>query len=317
MRPDQFDRLDAVAARGKHLDIARALQQVLELLPGQRLIIDNHNTQRHRSQVNHESLCDVFQLRIAGDSIWRMPSSGTIALRSIATALMAACLCVTAAYSQSSLISVPGTGPIPSEHFKSWSLFLLCDSKWVQNNQADPNTGLPGYGTYVLFKNFQSFGNAIGDDNLAVWFWRSNSPVNSLLASNVDVTRAQHFCTAYKLKPNKGPYLVVTSSYPDEANLGKGLPPDSAVFALGNMKLNQITALLDQVSQRLNPTPASAPSPPPGATPATPTPTKSVDPWQVRLLVSVQQVLDSFGCAWTFKIDAGAAQADLHACGKA
>ena len=229
-------------------------------------------------------------------------------------ALIAASLCLTPAHSQSSIISVPGTGPIPSEHFKTWSLFLLCDPKWVQNNQADPNTGLQGYGTYVLFKNFQAFGTAIGDDNLAVWFWRSNSPVNTLLASNVDVTRAQHFCTAYKLKPNKGPYLVVTSTYPDETKLGKGLPPDSAVFALGSMKLPQITALLDQVGQRLNPAPAPVA---PEASPLPAAPAKPVGAWQVRLLTSVQQVLDDFGCAWTFKIDAGVAKADLHACGKA
>jgi hypothetical protein len=241
-----------------------------------------------------------------------MSRSGAIMLRLLCAALIAACL--TPAHSQSSSILVPGTGPIPSEHFKSWSLFLLCDPKWVQNNQVDPNTGLPGYGTFELFKNFQSFGTAIGDDNLAVWFWRSDSVLNTLLASNVDVTRAQHFCTAYHLKFDKGPYLVVTSTYPDEANLGKGLPPDSAVFTLGSMKLKQITALLIQVSQRLNPAPPPLPSPSQTASAATPA--KPVEPWQVRLLTSVQQILDNFGCAWTFKIDAGAVKADLHACGK-
>jgi hypothetical protein len=227
--------------------------------------------------------------------------------------LIAACL--TPAHSQKTSILVPGTGPIPSGPFKSWSLFLLCDPKWVQRNQADPDSGLPGYGIFELFKDFQSFGTAIGDDNLAVWFWRNNSVVDSLLASNVDVTRAQRFCIAYHLKFNKGPYLVVTSTYPDEANLGKGLPPDSAVFTLGGMKLKQIKVLLTQVSQRLNPAPTPLPSPPQTASAATPA--KPVEPWQVRLLTSVRQVLDNFGCAWTFTIDAGAVKADLHACGKA
>jgi hypothetical protein len=241
-----------------------------------------------------------------------MPRLSAITLRILSTALFV--VCVTSVHSQSSQTLIPGTGLIPSEHFKSWSLFLFCDSKWVRNNQNDPDTGLPGYGTYELYKDFQAFGTAIGNDNLAVWFWRSNSILSEMIASNVDVTRAQHFCTAYHLKFDKGPYLIVTSTFPDEANLGNGVPPNSAVFTLGSMKLKQIAALLNQVSHQLNPVPPSLPSTPQTASDTSPA--RPVEPWQVRLLTSVQQVLNNFGCAWTFNIDAGVVKADLHACGR-
>jgi hypothetical protein len=34
----------------------------------------------------------------------------------------------------------------------------------------------------------------------------------------------------------------------------------------------------------------------------------------VRLLDATQRTINAFGCAWTFKIEAGVVNADLHAC---
>src|SRR3981081_1452944 len=53
------------------------------------------------------------------------------------------------------------------KNFKTYSLFLVCNPQWL-----DPakNTGL-----LQLYRQFQNFGRAIGDDQLRVWFWKSNS----------------------------------------------------------------------------------------------------------------------------------------------
>lgn len=130
-----------------------------------------------------------------------------------------------------------------------------------------------------------------------MWFWKRSQPVDSALASNIDQERSRRFCKAYKLDQNKGPY-------PDESYLPTGLPADSAVFSLGNMKPDQLSALLDQVGKQLLQKQGAS-----SATPATASAT-----WTVRLLESVQQVLTRFGCAWSFKIDAGPVNADLHPC---
>jgi hypothetical protein len=69
------------------------------------------------------------------------------------------------------------------KNFKTYSLFLVCNPQWL-----DPakNAGL-----LQLYRQFQSFGRAIGDDHAAVWFWKSDSYEHSdaALAQIVDVER--------------------------------------------------------------------------------------------------------------------------------
>ena len=192
---------------------------------------------------------------------------------------------------------VERTGTIP-KNFKTYSLFLICNPQWLAPEKSA--------GLYFLYRNFQNFGRTIGDANVAVWFWKTRSGVNdTALAQNVDVERSVHFCQAWKLTPSAGPHVVVTSSYPDDAVLSSGLPKNSAVFELGNMSSKEISGLLAKLTDELiakgsveNPTPA------PDAKP---------NLW-VSLLQATQQTLNSFGCAWSFKIDAGPVKADLHSC---
>src|SRR5580700_9033693 len=91
------------------------------------------------------------------------------------------------------------------KNFKTYTLFLVCNPAWL-----DPakNSGL-----YNLYVQFLAFGRAIGDDNAAVWFWKSNGYERSdaRLAQIVDVERSVRFCQAWKLKPSEGPHLVITS----------------------------------------------------------------------------------------------------------
>jgi hypothetical protein len=192
--------------------------------------------------------------------------------------------------------------------FKTYSLFLVCNPSWLQpRGTIEPQTEF-------LYRSFLNFGHAIGDDNLAVWFWSSPAGLKttSPTAENIDVGRSARFCQAWHLKPSEGPHLVITSTFPKESDLKSGLPKDSAVFQLGNMTDDQITRLLTKLTDQLllsgkvdqTQVGASQPAPQP----------KDAPPLWVRLLDAAQTSINSFGCAWTFKIDAGAVKADLHAC---
>ena len=191
--------------------------------------------------------------------------------------------------------------------FKTYSLFLVCNPSWLQ-----PASGKPE--TQWLYHSFLNFGRAIGDDNLAVWFWRSPENKRSFPpdAENVDVERSARFCKAWHLTPSAGPQLVITSTYPDEKHLSSGLPDQSAVFELGNMADRQITDLLSKLTDQLVLSGKVDKEKATGSSTASPAADSS--PLWVQLLSAVQKTINDFGCAWTFKIDAGAVKADLHSC---
>ena len=120
-----------------------------------------------------------------------------------------------------------------------------------------------------------------------------------------DGERSVRFCQAWKLKPTSGPHIVFLSTYPDENHLSSGLPKQSAVFALGAMKQSQISDLLGKLTDQLVLTGQVV-----STAPADP---QQLSPF-VRLLQAVRQDINGFGCAWTFKVNAGPASADMHAC---
>jgi hypothetical protein len=184
---------------------------------------------------------------------------------------------------------VPRGGRTP-RHFKTYSLFLVCNPLWLAPEKSE--------GLRQLYQQFQDFGRTIGNDNLAVWFWISTSTGPDLVVpQNVDVERSLRFCTAWKLTPSAGPHVVVTSAYPDESDLSPGLPKNSAVFELGNMSSKEISALLGKLTDELVEKGEVQP----------------VGPW-VRLLAATQRTINRFGCAWSFKIDAGPVTANLRSC---
>ena len=212
-----------------------------------------------------------------------------------------------AARTQSTQVLVGANEQIKKD-FKTYSLFLVCNPSWVQpRGMIDPQTEF-------LYRSFLNFGHAIGDDNLAVWFWLSPEGAKTThpTAANIDVERSARFCQAWRLKPSEGPHLVITSTFPKEGDLKSGLPKNSAVFALGNMTDDQISQLLSKLTDHLLLTGKVDPPQPDAPQPA-PQP-QAPQPFWVRLLGAVQTSINSVGCAWTFKIDAGPAKADLHAC---
>jgi hypothetical protein len=95
--------------------------------------------------------------------------------------------------------------PVPELQYKTWSLFLVPNPDWLLE-QSDAKLG-------TLYRQFQAFGKAIGQDNLAVWFW-SQKPQRGELRDAMDTVRAAAFCKQLKLKPSEGPYVLVMTTYP-------------------------------------------------------------------------------------------------------
>lgn len=200
--------------------------------------------------------------------------------------------------------------------YKTYSLFLICNQDWLDPSKSKDLTD--------LYHKFQAFGRSIGDDQAAVWFWKTTVRVGweSTMspAAALDVERSVRFCQAWKLKPSDGPYLVVTITRPDEANLSKDLPDGTAEFQLGNLTAAQISTLLSKLTDSLvltgkvdpslfakpatNTTGTADPSPPPPLGPAL---------W-IRMLAATQEIIGEFGCAVSLKVNAGPLSADVKSC---
>jgi hypothetical protein len=190
---------------------------------------------------------------------------------------------------------VTPTGEIPKEHYKTWSLFLVCNPAWLS---AEKSKDL-----FSLYQQFQNFGRTIGDDHLAVWFWKDpKSPYDPNLAANVDVERSVRFCKALQLKPSQSPEIVIMANYPDESNL----PKEFAAFQLGLMSPTDISGLLAKLSDQLLLT---------GKLDPTQTADVQGRLW-IRLLSAAQRVIGDFSCAWSLKIATGLLSAELHSCQK-
>jgi hypothetical protein len=180
------------------------------------------------------------------------------------------------------------TAPIPREKFKSWSLFLVCNPRWLEPDKSEALTR--------LFSQFKNFGAVIGEDHLAVWFSKKakEGGVSQVLDS-VDVERSSRFCRAFGLKPIEGPHLVFVTEYPEEVSL----PRPRAVFRFAGMKSEEISELLAKLAGNLLLT---------GDIEGTP------DPIWVRFLVAAQRLLQQCGCAWSLSIDTGLLSAEVRPC---
>jgi hypothetical protein len=135
--------------------------------------------------------------------------------------------------------TVKGKEPIPRGAFKTWSLFLVTNQDWLIPENASR--------LRQLYERSQAFGRVIGNDHLAVWFWKKDAPVDTAtMAANVDVERAIAYCQKLGLKPSGGPYFVFTTSYPDET----AAPESFSVIEL-NTDAEQIGRLLGMMGDQL------------------------------------------------------------------
>jgi hypothetical protein len=199
------------------------------------------------------------------------------------------------AYAQDSARVAPPEA-IPRNQYKTWSLFLVCNPEWLGPEKAPD--------LYSLYQQFGAFGRAIGDDHLAVWFWKSRIIENDpKIADKVDVERSVRFCRKFQLQPSSSPYVFITTSYPDESRLV--IPKDYAFFELAKMKSADISKLLTKLTDEL-----VLKGRVEGAKPA---PEAEGVVW-IRLLEATQRAIGDFGCAWNLKVQTGLLAADLHPC---
>lgn len=192
---------------------------------------------------------------------------------------------------------------IPRDGFKTWSLFLICTPDWIAPEKSHDLANLYG--------RFRGFGDAIGKDNLAVWFWKQRAALNDArLSENVDVARSAEYCGELQLRPSEGPYLVVTTDYPDLTSF----PKDKAVFALGGLQpvdlakmLNTLTdqLLLERKVDAVRLAATTAPAPPSDS--------GSPGLW-IQLLEGARRTLLGLGCGVKMQISTGVLSAELRGC---
>ncbi len=196
---------------------------------------------------------------------------------------------------------VSPTAKIPRDTYKTWSLFLVCNPDWVAPEKSNDLAN--------LYHRFESFGDAIGRDNLAVWFWKHRAPVSDpRLAENVDVPRSAEFCGALHLAPSQGPYLVVTTAYPDAA----AFPKERAIFELGGLQPADLAKVLNRLTDQLllQGQVDAAMTAASGSTPSAP----SMSSLWIRLLEGARQSMIGFGCNVKLQINTGFLSAELRAC---
>ena len=229
-------------------------------------------------------------------------------LKSVIGLVIALWLASPASGRQAAVELVSPVQKIPRDEFKTWSLFLVCNADWVAPERSADLAN--------LYRRFQSFGDAIGPDNLAVWFWKRQVPLHDpKLAENVDVARSAEFCRALKKPPSQGPYLVVTSEYPEV----KVFPSERAIFELGNLQPKELSTLLGSLTDQLllsgrietQIEAARAKALPAGSPPSPQPPTSSL--W-IRLLEGARQSMIGFGCNVKIQVDTGLFNAELRQC---
>jgi hypothetical protein len=131
--------------------------------------------------------------------------------------------------------------------YKSWSLFLISSPEWLLRQTKEKMN--------ALYEQFGIFGNAIGDENLAVWFW-SEPTLSGEDQRVVDVPRSVAICKRLKLKPSEGPYVVVMTEYPGQCVLTNpdSFPKDSAprlVIKLNGNDAASTAHLLGDLAEKL------------------------------------------------------------------
>ena len=154
-------------------------------------------------------------------------------------ALVAACASIVSAQTQAlgkgRFEAVEPTAQIPRD-YRSWSLFLICNPAWIVQNGE---TGIP-----ELYRQYKAFGDAIGPRNLAIWFWKQSA--NAPSADLTDVSRSSQYCEKYKLLPSESPFVLITTQYPDEANVG-----DRYIVKLGGLDAKESALALAKLTDQI------------------------------------------------------------------
>jgi hypothetical protein len=130
--------------------------------------------------------------------------------------------------------------PIPRNGYKTWSLFLVTNQDWLVPENASE--------LRRLYERFEAFGNVIGEEHVAVWFWsRDTALTNPKIAEAVDVERAVAYCRRLGVPPSRGPYVLFTTEYPDES----AEPKSFQWIELGGRTAKEINDLLKTLGDQI------------------------------------------------------------------
>lgn len=124
---------------------------------------------------------------------------------------------------QEAFIAFVGGGPIP-HGFETYTLFLVPDEAWISKEKHTELKNLLG--------DFVKFGHAIGERNLAIWFWKTETEVDTILS--------REYCNKFDL-PYRGPYIVTSSKHPDSVMTAN----DFLILDLNGVSSERITEILD------------------------------------------------------------------------
>lgn len=125
-----------------------------------------------------------------------------------------------------------------SPPFKSWSLFLICNPAWLLPDREDD--------IRALYARYRTFGKAIGDKHLAIWF-RKEKRTQERVQEELDVERSAELCAKFRLLPSESPHVLVTTKYPGLAEpLGNYF-----VLKLRGLKPKQIEKVLAVLADQL------------------------------------------------------------------
>jgi len=160
--------------------------------------------------------------------------------------LLLLCTCFIEVSAQAIQEPIGRTVPISKDSYKSWSLFVIANQDWII---PEGNEKLK-----ELYDRFHAFGNAIGPEHLAVWFWL-DEPGDSIY-TDIDVLRGSMFCSKLKLPPSKSPYIIMSTEYPGEALLSD-VPntffqlENYYVIELNGLDAVEITQLLSELADKI------------------------------------------------------------------
>lgn len=195
------------------------------------------------------------------------------------------------------------TDEIPANSYESWALFLVCNPEWTTDRRSSDLADL-----YWAFKRF---GDAIGPENLAVWFWKEQMRVTDpRLGDNVNVARAAAYCAALRLTPSRGPFILITTERPGVDSV----PPAHGVFELGNLQPEQIEKLLLTLTDVLMTGRAADTFGREPAVAVAAGDAGAATGFWIRMLEGARRSIIGFGCAISVRIDTGVFSAELREC---
>jgi hypothetical protein len=113
----------------------------------------------------------------------------------------------TAVYASAADEDVPPGQQLP-HGYKTWSLFLVCNPRWIAENRD--------LGIAELYRAYKAFGEAIGPENVAIWFTKKLGKDPTV--ANTDIQRMATFCANFGLTASLTPQVIVTTVDPSSSN---------------------------------------------------------------------------------------------------